>query len=138
MEFVLLTGLSDAHIKSISQAYLAQYEVTQEEPEATPAVEAEPADAAAASATETEQVEAAPAEAVNGDAAAAADTNGAAPAAEEAAAAPESAADLSTSQEWVSVPRPAEPESSTEPSPVAPTNGQSWADDHPETPADVS
>lgn len=80
--------------------------------------------------------EAAPAEQVNGETAeASAKVNGVTPAAEapaEAEASPSN--DLSTSQEWVSVPRPDEPVSASDSTPIA---SQSWADDHPEPTAEV-
>ncbi|CAI4217227.1 unnamed protein product [Parascedosporium putredinis] len=121
-----------SHVKSVSQAYLAQYEAAQEEAEAKPegAAESESANVDAAAAAAAEATPAATEEKANGDLADA-ESNGAASAPEEPAV-PEVAADLSASQEWVSVPRPTETESSAEGSPVVATNGQSWADDHPE------
>lgn len=127
----MLTSSSDAHIKSVSQAYLAQYEPAQEEVEAQPAAEVEPADTSAPVAEEAPVV---PEEKTN-DETPVTQTNGTTAAAEDAAT--EGAGELEASQEWVSVPRPTETESSTEESPVAAANGQSWADDHPETPAEV-
>lgn len=47
--------------------------------------------------------------------------------------------DLSTSQEWVEVPRDAaETENGVTATPAAPSNVQSWADDQPDSPSDVS
>jgi hypothetical protein len=47
--------------------------------------------------------------------------------------------DLSTSQEWVEVPRDAnETETGVTGTPAAPSNVQSWADDQPDSPVEVS
>ena len=47
--------------------------------------------------------------------------------------------DLSTSQEWVEVPRDAaETDTGLTATPAAPANTQSWADDQPDSPAHVS
>lgn len=47
--------------------------------------------------------------------------------------------DLSTSQEWVEIPRDAaETDTGLVATPAAPSNVQSWADDQPESPAAVS
>jgi hypothetical protein len=47
--------------------------------------------------------------------------------------------DLSTSQEWVEVPRDAnETETGVTATPAAPSNVQSWADDQPDSPVEVS
>jgi len=47
--------------------------------------------------------------------------------------------DLSTSQEWVEVPRDAnETETGITATPAAPSNVQSWADDQPDSPVEVS
>ena len=47
--------------------------------------------------------------------------------------------DLSTSQEWVEVPRDAtETDTGVTATPAAPSNVQSWADDQPDSPAEVS
>jgi hypothetical protein len=47
--------------------------------------------------------------------------------------------DLSTAQEWVEVPRDAaETETGLTATPAAPSNIQSWADDQPESPSEVS
>ena len=82
--------------------------------------------------------EAVPVEEVNSETAdAAVKVNGITPAAEppaEEATSPSNDANLSASQEWVSVPRPEETASASESVPVA---SQSWADDHPEPTAEV-
>jgi hypothetical protein len=47
--------------------------------------------------------------------------------------------DLSASQEWVEVPRDsAETDTGLAATPAAPSNVQSWADDQPDIPAEVS
>lgn len=47
--------------------------------------------------------------------------------------------DLSASQEWVEIPRDAtETDTGVTGTPAAPSNTQSWADDQPENPAEVS
>lgn len=118
----------DGHIKSVAQTFLAPYDVAEE-------AEAKPAEPEVKPELKSAE-EAAPAEQVNGETVeASAKVNGVTPAAEapaEEAVSPSN--DLSTSQEWVSVSRPEEPAAVPDLTPAA---SQSWADDHPETTAEV-
>jgi hypothetical protein len=141
-----LTCIVDSAVKTLAQDYKTPfYAEGAEAPEAAPAQQVA-TDPTIAHATANE-LEAGDVPAINGQAVeAVADKLANSHVADDAANAVaeshwDTGNDMSISQEWVDVkvPRdPAETETGVTATPAAPSNTQSWADDHPEPAAEVS